>query len=645
MSEGDNMLIDNAVEEGIPTYWDCACGQRNSNRKENCKKEKCQYWKCKNCNEVTLENSHCSKKPETFWFCENGQGGCKSQNSKTSLWCNTYSSVGRCQNWFCSGCEKVMNVGTKCTCPTKKGPQFWICEIKGSGCGINNPKLLARCSNESCFAWVCQATECSTFNAASIKCKSCNGFCPPMNSGLVNKKNYCYINSMIWAMHLTNYSNLDFLGVLNDDCKSSPTFHVYNDLIHEMQRLWTFLDNRSENTKPYDPTKFIESFRVASEIYYTESKTRPLISDYYEQNDPSEFLTELLKIAEYYCRQFQSLHTENTIELSLNDRIVCDDCKTENVRISGTCPFVSIVLSGKRKDTSMQSLVDYYLEGCELEKRCCSETCKNGDKKHKSYRVVTFSPSQQFLLVHISGVGLITFKEDGVINFPQSLIDGGTDLSPQSWTLIGAIMYTGTSVGNIGHYFFVTEKYVIDDTKIIYDEERFIKIKKCGFDAAYNKSHGILYMFKRGGCSTTTSIGENIEDKRSSRCCSKRSSEDKNMAKEVAPESKKPRPNQKEKCVICDKGTISFRNDHKRSRCSAKPCKGWRCNICGNQVTKESLQLQQIVDTFPPECQVCAISECDNAEGGGGGDAGGGGSGSNIDLNTYTMKAIEISVR
>lgn len=499
--------MSDSKEEGTRTYWDCVCKQRNSNCKENCQNNNCSYWKCKICNEVvTLGKEHCNNKPETFWFCD----CCNSQNLKSwGLWCNTSSSVGRCQFWFCCGCEKVMCVGNKCTCRNKRGPQFWICEIEEGGCGIKNPSSVARCTNESCLIWKCRTADCITLNTSKKECTFCNGCCPPINSGLCNKKHYCYMNSMIWAMHLTNYQNLNFLGFSNDlPCYTSST--VFADLVSEFQKLWTFLDNRSLNTKPYDPTGVLKSFIAASETYYDDVGLT-CFSDWYEQNDPTEFLIELLKIVDHFLPTLKN--TNNSIELKY--RVVCNTCKKTEIRANGSYPFLEITITPKRKDTSMQALLDCYFEGDNKVRKRCEGKCHvesgreynkvlfleedgDGDTWHTNFPCVTLSPSQNFLLVHINGVaGPITFNEDGVIYFTQRV-----PLSPEFWTLIGAILYTGKNNGECGHYYFVTETYAIDDVTITHDEEHFKTIKKLGYDLAGN--HGILFMFKRGGCPTST---------------------------------------------------------------------------------------------------------------------------------------------
>ena len=196
---------------------------------------------------------------------------------------------------------------------------------------------------------------------------------------------------------------------------------------------------------------------------------------------------------------------------------------------------------------SIQDVLDKYFANCLIPKPMGggdANPCENCNQKRNEVEQFSIEPTQQFVIMRFKDViGEIVDRTRPVtlnkkaIKFTDQVITMPTasDGAKENWTLKGVLVYQGDMHGKQGHYYYIDDKGVYDDTTIKKDRHRMKTFMSCGFDQPHektNRRYAHAYLFQRVSDTTTTTSSSRSRSRSSSN-----SSNDKEHKKKKAKNS------------------------------------------------------------------------------------------------------------
>jgi hypothetical protein len=293
------------------------------------------------------------------------------------------------------------------------------------------------------------------------------------------------------------------------------------------------MSNENSNKEHFNPIGFITEFvRLHAKFY--ENRV-PWIG---KQQDPEDFLKIFFDLANSIAdpnAESVKFCTHEEFHDGLHGIVTkftyscggsgsdpdCDSREGDNIckcepRIVTENDFVlrpTIVTDQHAEETlNIQDVLDKYFTNCRIPTPMGggeAHPCERCEKKRNVLEQVSIEPTQQFVIMRVKDViGEIVDKRRPVtlnkkaIKFADQVITMPTasDGAEENWTLKGVLVYRGNIHGMQGHYYYIDDKGVYDDTTIIKDRHRMNTFMRCGFDQPHedtNKRYAHSYLFQR----------------------------------------------------------------------------------------------------------------------------------------------------
>lgn len=310
----------------------------------------------------------------------------------------------------------------------------------------------------------------------------------------------CYMNGLMRIL----FQNC---GDLNNFLKKNVKENEIIKFQSELQSLWLFLGNKKK--KPaYEMKKF---FKLFTSLESTLGSRLGL--DWKEQQSPIDFFDAIVELA-FDKDAIDLFHVE-----CVNEYSTCNVCKQQqDPRVDGNnYKYVTIgIVNMLKRDgtpsrnykTDIQNCIDEFLNKDDIEKIQCSYCIGDLESKISNDTVLKLAKEQVPFSRIRTGKTNIRIPVDQqyvIVSIPKSVSNPQKMATKTwhirflsdsihipyngTWTLESALLYTGKSAGNesSGHYYYMNERVVCDDENEIHDSERFIDLKKNGFDV-YDKS-------------------------------------------------------------------------------------------------------------------------------------------------------------
>lgn len=272
--------------------------------------------------------------------------------------------------------------------------------------------------------------------------------------GIVNGKNYCYINAAIQLLF-----SIDTLRtVLNNNKESENTILVF-------KQLWNEYQNSKDAMKSISEMKDVQALLVLEkQIEYEKNQMQQL--------DAYDFIMYVCNIFKNQSFFYQSIFFEEEKIYyckSKNDELVPStkgpSPKTKNISLEFNLPEENLIFS--KLQTRISDLLNSYLhhvEEIEIGGKC------DDNKIHKTETKISCD-NTDYILIHLKRYSYSNkqiIKIDSLISFDK------IDICNNSFQPIGCILHIGDTVQN-GHYVYaVIEKSqvikIIDDKTIIHDQ-------------------------------------------------------------------------------------------------------------------------------------------------------------------------------